>query len=42
MIADTADRTLKANQPKDGFRMSKTQALAKQAQEMQHAAGRNG
>lgn len=42
LIADTVDRTLKDNQPKDGFRMSKTQALAKQAQEMQHAAGRNG
>lgn len=42
MIADTVDRTLKANQSRDGFRLSKTQALAKQAADMQRAAGRSG
>ncbi|MEX0404058.1 phage tail tape measure protein [Aquibium sp. LZ166] len=42
MIADTVDRTLKANQPRDGFRRSPYQTLTKQAQDMQHAAGRNG
>lgn len=41
MIADHVDRSLRANQP-DSFRRSQSQALAKQAAAMQHAAGRNG